>query len=439
MQKEFESNINKKQLFNRKKTLLLALSGGVDSVVLAHLLKAGKYDFTLAHCNFKLRGKESDSDEKFCIALAKKLGIKIHTIQFDVKKYCKTHKVSVQMAARTLRYSWFFELIEKEKFEHLITAHHADDLIETVLINLLRGTGIKGLHGIREKSDIAIRPLLPFSKQEIISFAKTKKIKFRLDKSNLEDKYERNYLRLKVIPLLKKLNNSLETTFLENSFRFRQEAGIVKDHLMESGLRLVKNRNGSVSIDKNKLKFEKHKETLLHFLLSPYGFTKTQQQNILNNIAHDKDPGKVFTSGKFKLNIERNELIISENTNKKTEEIKISSLNEFKKQSLFKITNETHFTSPKKNELLIDEARLIFPLKVRATQTGDRFKPFGMKGSKLLSDFFKDEKLNTGDRNEVKLLINGNGEIIWVIDYRSDERYRVDPKKKQFLKILALE
>ena len=438
MQNRFESNILKKELFNKQHKLLLAISGGVDSVVLAYILKSGNFNFSLAHCNFKLRGKASDADEKFCRDFAKKNDLKIYVTHFNVKQYCKKNKVSVQMAARDLRYGWFEQLCEKNKYDFIITAHQANDIVETVFINLLRGTGINGMKGIPERNENIVRPLLQFTKQEIKEFATNKKIKFRLDKSNLEPKYERNYLRLKVIPELKKLNPSIESTFVKNSFRFYQEASIVNDYLKEKRKDLFSEKNGFILIDKNKLAKERFIETLLHFMLSPYGFNETQQQNIIANILENRTTGKAFFSENYRLAIERNELVITKNSTEKFNEIKIKSLSELKKYSLFKIAKETKFLIPKKNELYIEEHQLIFPLTVRTKQTGDKFKPFGMKGFKLLSDFFKDEKITAIERENVKLLVNGNDQIIWVIGFRSDERYKVNTSKKHFLKLTVI-
>ena len=197
MLKNFQKNISDKNLFNQNHRLLLALSGGVDSVVLSHLLNQSKFHFSIAHCNFKLRKIDSDRDELFCKELAKKLKVEFYSKSFDVKKRCEEKKISVQMAARELRYEWFKELLKEKKFDYLLTAHHRVDLTETVLLNLLKGSGIKGLKGIQEKRGHVVRPLLIFSKKEIQDFAKQKKIKFRFDKSNSEDKYQRNFLRLK--------------------------------------------------------------------------------------------------------------------------------------------------------------------------------------------------------------------------------------------------
>ncbi|MEI8136339.1 MAG: tRNA lysidine(34) synthetase TilS, partial [Bacteroidota bacterium] len=226
---------------------MLAISGGIDSVVLAHLLKKGGYKFSLAHCNFKLRGKDSDADEAFCKSLGNDLEVNFYTQTFDTKAYCKKNKVSIQMAARELRYAWFNELVKKEKIDYVVTAHHANDVVETMLINLCRGTGINGLKGIPEKTEKIVRPLLNFTKDEIAKFAKNQKIKHRIDKSNLEAKYERNFLRLGVIPKLKELHPNIEQTFLNNVAIFKEEAEIVQDFLKEKSKLLITENAGNIA------------------------------------------------------------------------------------------------------------------------------------------------------------------------------------------------
>lgn len=418
--------------------MLLALSGGIDSVVLAHLLKQSGFSFAMAHCNFKLRSQDSDGDEQFCIALAKTLGVEIYTTSFNIKKHCLEHKQSIQVAARNLRYDWFNKLVKEHQLDHIITAHHANDNIETVFINMLRGTGIKGLKGIRAVNGKIVRPLLHFTKEEINGYAKDHNIVFRLDKSNLEDKYERNFLRLNIIPGLKKINPKLEQTFIENSFRLAQENGIVTDFLTAKALSLKSEKNGSVIIDKNKLQKEAYKESILHSLLSPYGFNKTQQDNILEHVLNNATVGKIFITAAYELTIDRKAIIIKPALKNKLEAFEIKTLTALKKQAVFKVETIKAFTVPAKNELIISTGKLIFPLTVRTKQTGDRFKPFGMKGFRLLSDFFKDEKLNAFEKENCKLLVNGNGEIIWVAGHRSDERYKVEKSDKNLLKLALI-
>lgn len=438
MQRQFESNILKNQLFNKQQRLLLAISGGVDSVVLAHLLKAGKYNFAFAHCNFKLRGKDSDKDEQFCEKLAEKFGAEFYIKSFDTKKFASKNKLSIQMAARDLRYDWFKQLAGEKKFEYILTAHHANDVTETVLINLLRGTGINGLKGINARSGNIVRPLLPFSKEEITSFAKKNKLVFRVDKSNEDDKYERNFIRLHVIPNLKKINPKPEATFLENSFRLSQEAGIVRDYLNQKATELVIEKKKVIYINKKKLKNEPYLETVLNFILKPYGFSSTQQKNIASNLINNSVSGKIFCSKTHILTIDRDELLICVRGSDKSVSCEVNSLGELSKSG-FEISQHETFSIPEKHELLIVEKQLIFPLTIRQKQTGDKFKPFGMKGFKLISDFLKDEKLNAVEKEKCRLLVNGNNEIIWVIGHRSDERYRVAKNETRFLKITTSE
>jgi tRNA(Ile)-lysidine synthase len=432
---QITSNIVKKSLFNKNHTLLLAISGGLDSVVLAHLLKSAGFKVTLAHCNFQLRGKDSEADEKFCKKVAKTLGVPIYVQKFDTKAYCILHKTNVQLAARKLRYTWFMDLLQKYNFDRLVTAHHANDLLETVFINLLRGTGINGLKGIPEINGKIVRPLLNVSRSQLEKYARENAIAFRSDKSNFEDKYERNFIRLQIIPLLKKLNPQLEDTFLQNTAHFKQEAGIVAAYLEDKASELLIQTQETVFIDKKKLSQERFAESILNYILRGYGFNETQQKNILKNILTGGLPGKTFNSPTHLLLIDRKDLIIKLLSDRETEEILFHKLSDLKKQKGFHIKKIKRFEFPEKNDLIISEKKIIFPLTLRPAKKGDKFKPFGMKGFKLLSDFFKDEKLNQLEKEKCKVLVNGNGEIIWLIGHRSDERYRVNTTDTPLLKL----
>ena len=439
MLRKFKSNIVKNQLFSKNDKLLLAISGGADSTALAYLLKKSGYLFALAHCNFKLRGKDSDADEAFCKELANKLGVLFYSTKFNTKSYCKENKISIQMGARELRYTWLNDLIKKNKIKYLLTAHHANDTIETLFINLLRGTGINGLKGIIEKKDSVVRPLLIFSKNELLDYLKKENISFRSDKSNLETKYERNFLRLKIIPELKKLHPHFETTLINNISNFKEESNIVNDFLIERFNKIVSENKSEILIDKHLLKKEKYIKTILNYIIKPYGFNSSQIDDITENLKENKVTGKLFFSIKYNLIIDRDFIFIKQKNDSKIQPIIINSIQELKKINFLKISQikTPKIFSPK--DLIIEQKQLIYPLILRSKQNGDKFNPFGMKGSKLVSDFIKDIKLNAIEKENCKILENGNGDIIWVIGYRSDNRYKINNDAKKLIKLSLLE
>jgi tRNA(Ile)-lysidine synthase len=436
---KFKSNIAKNQLFNKKDKLLLAISGGADSVALVYLLKNSGYTFGLAHCNFKLRGKESDADEAFCKALADKLGVVFYSTQFDTKRYCKGKKISIQMGARELRYNWFNDIIKKNKIKYLLTAHHANDNIETLFINLLRGTGINGLKGIAEKKDSVVRPLLIFSKDELLDYLKKENISFRLDKSNFETKYERNFLRLKIIPKLKKLHPHFETTLINNISNFKEGSQIVNDFILEKFNTIVSIKESEILIEKHLLKKEKYIKTILNYIIKPYGFNSSQIDDITANLKENKATGKLFFSEKKTLIIDRDFIFIKQKNTHDFQPIIINSSEELKTINFLKISE---IKTPKvfnPKELIIEQEKLIFPLIIRSKQNGDKFNPFGMNGFKLVSDFIKDIKLNAIEKENCRILENGNGDILWVIGYRTDNRYKINNSSKKLLKLSLLE
>jgi tRNA(Ile)-lysidine synthase len=310
--------------------------------------------------------------------------------------------------------------------------------VETLLINLLRGTGIKGLKGIPEKTGRIVRPLLNFTKTDILKYAETETIRYRTDKSNLEPKYERNFLRLKVIPLLKELHPSLDQVMLNNVRNFREEAELVQEALVKRSKKMVEHKKGLIYLDKVRLAKDPYCRSLLHYLLAPYGFNASQLEDLEENIRRSGLVGKLIKAPAHTLTIDRKHLVIKENAEPGFKPMTLSGLKELGKVDFLQVSRLKSFKKPDVNELVVERDRLVFPLSIRGIAKGDRFKPFGMKGFKLLSDFLKDQKLNNFDKEKCKLLINGNGDIIWVLGYRSDERYKVSPTGKDLIKLSLL-
>lgn len=434
MLKKFSSHILQKKFFSKRATLLVAVSGGVDSVVLCNLLFQLGYKFSIAHCNFQLRGAESDAEENFCIDLAKEMNVKIFTKKFHTKNYAKQKKVSIQMAARELRYEWFNQLqatnpkvsSKKKNNLFLLTAHHLNDNLETVLLNFTRGTGIKGLKGIPEKVEQIIRPLLIFTKQEILNFAENNGIKFCEDSSNYEEKYARNLLRKKVIPILKKLNPALEKTVLNNLFLINQHANLLNEFTNEKKKIFLKKEAGSWIVNLTDLKKEKYFNFFLFEILAPFGFNSEQCKmagRLIN--AHS---GKIIVSDKFTLLKDRNTFIINEKKEPAFKQISIKNFpcSIFSKVNIsFELVENKNFTVTKSlRAACFDFDKFTGTTVLRKWKNGDTFHPFGMKGTKKLSDYFTSKKLNIFEKQNT-LILENDKRIAWIVGHRIDNRFAV--------------
>lgn len=431
----FERFIKKEQLFVTTDNLLVAVSGGVDSVVLVHLLHSTGYKPAIAHCNFQLRGTESDGDADFVENLAQSLSIKAHLEKFDTKAFAAKHHISTQVAARELRYRWFNDLMDKHQCQYLLTAHHANDQVETMLYNLTKGTGIAGLRGIPLRNEKIRRPLLFAKREEIEAYAKENDLNWREDSSNQEDKYSRNQIRLHVIPELKKINPGLEQTMLQNSKRFEALEMLLLDQAT-TVLREYSTQNN----DLFKLNLSWYDESkgglaILTELLKSFGFNFDQCISISEGIISNA-VGKQFYSSTYVLTIDRNCLnIMPRKTDESfSVEIEVEDQSASTPYARFSIEIRDKSKEWSKDPKIahLDADLISSPLKIRNWQEGDYFQPLGMKGKKKLSDFMIDEKIPVNLKSRVSLF-ESDGNIIWIAGYRIDDRYKVTPKTKRVL------
>ncbi|MEO6619618.1 MAG: tRNA lysidine(34) synthetase TilS [Dyadobacter sp.] len=411
---------------------LLAVSGGVDSVVLMHLFHKMGWKAGVAHCNFGLRGEESEGDEKFVKELAAHYGFNFYSKSFDVKHFAKQHSVSTQMAARELRYPWFEEIRQQQGYRWIATAHHANDSLETLLLNLVRGTGLPGMTGISGKYNYLIRPLLLAKKEEILACAAEHGLEWREDRSNDTDDYKRNLIRHKVIPVFQQLNPSLERTFNVTSERLRGANSLLNEFLKHWKAATIVTRQNEIRISKQSLLSASEPTYRLCYLLEEFGFSYQQAGQIVAGLHGIS--GRKFYSVSHILLIDRTDLIIKEKvSNDSVASLEIHEaagtfqLDDFSILFLAGESDSDFPTINSKDTIIVDASKLKFPLSIKKWTLGDVFQPFGMKGKKKkLSDLFIDLKMDRFQKENIYVLLNGNEEVIWVIGVRSDERYRVE-------------
>jgi len=424
--------IKQHALFKEKERVLLAVSGGRDSVLMARLFKSAGFSFGIAHCNFQLRAEEADQDEQFTSELASELGVEFFVTRFKTAEYARENHISIQMAARDLRYQWLEKIREEFDYQYIGLAHHQNDVIETMLLNLTRGTGIAGLHGILAKKGKLIRPLLFLSREEIDQMPP---FEYREDSSNLSVKYARNKIRLEVIPVLKELNPSLEQTFEANRKRFAELEILLEQHVGELRARLLKKLDDhEFEIDLSALKKLIPLNTLLYGLFHPFGFTETVLDDLTR--AWEGSPGKIFRSASHQLVLDRDRLILCLIDQKIPEDISIDhdltecvwNRQKFKGRAVpiekFQLIKDGAIAQ-------LDYDLLQFPLKLRTWKKGDKFQPMGLKSQKKLSDFFIEQKIRLNHKKYIGILENGNGDIVWIVGLRISECYKISSNTKK--------
>lgn len=437
MQKEFQQFIDSNNLCSNKNRLLLGISGGIDSICMFHLFRQLEFPIGIAHCNFQLRESESDQDEEFVKNLANQYDVPFFTIKFNTKEFAENEGISIQMAARDLRYDWFEEIREKHNYDYITIAHNRDDVVETFLINLTRGSGIKGLTGIKPKSGNTIRPLLYASRNEISEFIDKHNLKYREDSSNSSVKYSRNLIRHEIIPLFEKINSGFRETVIENISKLKDTETIYNASIDNARNSILRYENQKLLINLEKLNQLNPLSTYLYEILKPYGFSGAQSIDIINSL--EGISGKQFFSATHRLIKDRNDLIIEEihqihnkiyYIDQDTENITSPINLNITKQEL----NDEFEITKSKDIGLFDLDKIEFPLILRKWKKGDYFMPLGMTNLKKLSDFFIDNKLSLIDKENTWILENCN-KIIWIVGLRIDERFKISDKTTNILKI----
>ena len=437
MLERFQAYINRYHLIAVGDKVILALSGGIDSMVLADLLLKAKVEFVAAHCNFHLRGHESDGDDWFVRKFAENRGIQCFVKHFETEKYAAKYGISIEMAARDLRYAWFEQLRQQLGYDKIAVAHHADDQAETFFINLLRGAGLRGLKGMRPQNGVIIRPLLWASREQIRKYAVENHIVWREDHTNVESVYLRNRIRNQLLPVFDELQPEARQGLYKSLEHLASENELYRELLQEK-LNQIIERNGEIqSIPHSAFSIQHSAFQLLFEWLRNYGFNTDQCHFIYE--AMNAGVGNHYDSTTHRLVIGRDELQLFEIEENTSEEIQIEIGEEEILSPVHlqfsKLEKTADFVIDKSLEVAqLDFDKLRFPLTLRHWQHGDRFHPLGMKGSKLLSDFFVDQKFTEWQKQNIWLLVSSNGDILWVVGYRIDDRYKVDNGTKSVLR-----
>lgn len=431
------SYIKTHQLCIEGATLIVGVSGGADSVALLHVLHNAGYKCIVAHCNFHLRGIESDTDETFVRDLADKWHIPFFSTSFNTKTFAKEKGISIEMAARDLRYDWFATLKQEQNADAIAIAHHLDDSIETFFINLSRGTGLRGLLGIQPKQGCIIRPFLSVSRDEINNYISINNLQSRIDLSNFDQLIIRNRIRHSLIPIFESFNPSFRQIMAENFMRLGELNEVAIDLIESFRKDAVIDHEGYFSISINKLRNQTNAHYFLFELLKPYNFNDATVNDILHHL--DGESGKSFFSSTHRIIKDRNHLLITSSiaVDNSSYSIPEGTFSINKPINLYlsqPVSIETTSIVKNSNVACIDFEKLTLPLKIRRPKEGDVFYPLGMNGKKKLSDFFIDQKFNLLEKENCWLLTS-NEQIVWIIGYRLDDRFKIDEKSKKMIKI----
>ncbi len=437
MQQKVQTYIEKLQLLTPKGAVIVGVSGGTDSVVLLHVLISLGYDCIAAHCNFHLRMEESNRDEEFVRNLVNSYSIPFYSIDFETTKYAKLHKISIEMAARDLRYAWFNQLAEKLDAQAVVVAHHADDSIETMLMNLVRGTGLRGITGIPPRNKIVVRPLLCCKREELENYLIENELEHVEDSTNHENKYVRNKFRNEILPVLEEINPAARENLYKSMANFEGNLAIYEQAIDKIRNDIVENSGIDIKLNIEKLNEQVQISTVLFEILSPYGFNSVETEQI--DLSLKSESGKVFYSHSHRLVKDRKYLIINEKENYNENNYLIS-------QSDSEITSPIHLIIQKlkidtnyklstlRDCVHIDASIIEFPLELRRWKEADVFYPFGMTQKKKLSDYFIDQKFSIPEKEQCWLLVSGE-KIVWIIGHRLDNRFKVSDKTQEVLEL----
>jgi len=433
---QFLKYIHDEKLFHSSQRILLAVSGGADSMLMLHFFVSAGFRIAVAHCNFNLRGAESDGDEQFVSDYCDRQNITFFSKHFNTEEFAFQEGISIEMAAREMRYEWFNELLNTEHFDLLATAHHQDDVIETFLINLSRGSGIKGLSGIQPKSGKLIRPMLFTNRAEILEYCSRIKLEYRTDSSNQDTIFKRNLIRQEILPVLEQVNPAFRKNALKTIGNLNGTATLVQQRMNEIRSFGYTEDDLGAMIHIEKFQTLQPQRTILFELIREFGFQIEQVDDILASL--NRESGRKFFSGGYRLVKDREYLLIS--PQQKTDQLYYIDEDCSKIQKPIHLSFEKFERTPdfrfskQLNMVDLDLDQLVFPLILRHWQTGEYFQPLGMKGLKKLSDFFIDEKYSIPEKENAWILASSD-HLIWIVGKRMNDRYKITPKTKRILRI----